>query len=191
MHNGAFLPLLIQPARAAKSPDNIVRLKSLSPRLQVERLRGDAAFPLLLKGVHSVLPVLQVLGSIFALHHVQNALHSLQAALQRVPSPNRKDPRDLPAVLMYCHILSSVQRWQAAVHPSCPQDCPSAYSGGTQDVAKKPTPLSARGSIGRPPSPPGLPPPWLVEKFDLTAKLEGNAAARSKYMPAQLTLRGI
>ncbi len=70
LNNGATLPLLIQPARVAKSPDDVDRLEPLPPRLQVECLRGDAALPVLLEGVHSGLPVPQLLGAIGALHHV-------------------------------------------------------------------------------------------------------------------------
>ncbi len=73
MHNGTTLPLLIQSAGVAEGPDDIDRLKSLPPRPQVERLRGDAALPVLLKGVHSRLPVLQVLGAVGALHYLQKA----------------------------------------------------------------------------------------------------------------------
>ncbi len=70
LNNGATLPLLIQPARVAESPDDVDRLEPLPPRLQVECLRGDAALPVLLEGVHSGLPVPQLLGAIGALHHV-------------------------------------------------------------------------------------------------------------------------
>ncbi len=88
VHNSTTLPL-IQPAHVAKGPDDINGLKSLPPRLQVERLRGDAALSVLLKGVHSRLPLLQVLGAIGALHYVRKALSSPQAVLRRVPSPTR------------------------------------------------------------------------------------------------------
>ncbi len=70
MNNGALLPLLIQPARVAESPNDIVRLEPLPPRLQVESLCRDAALSVLLEGVHSGLPLLKALGAIGALHYI-------------------------------------------------------------------------------------------------------------------------
>ncbi len=57
MNDGATLPLLIQPARVADSPDDVDQLECLPPWLQIDRLRGDAALPVLLEGVNSGLPV--------------------------------------------------------------------------------------------------------------------------------------
>ncbi len=48
MSNGAFLPLLIQPACVTKGPDSIVCLESLPPQLQEESFGGNAALSVLL-----------------------------------------------------------------------------------------------------------------------------------------------
>ena len=92
---GTTLPNQIQPARVAKSPDDIDWLASLPPRLQVERLLSYAALSVLQKGVQSGLPLLQVLDAT-AWHiarHTYKRRSAVSNGAEEGPLPHQKGPR--------------------------------------------------------------------------------------------------
>ncbi len=177
MNNSATLTLLIQPTRVAEGPVDINRLKSLPPGLQVERLRIEAALSALLEGMNSGLPVPQMLGAIVTLQDIRKALCSPQAVLRRVPSSTRKDQGNLhgrappgSADGLPHHLLGTAL---VGSHPSTASLGPLQHTHKWHPAhgTKPAPPPSARGSSGRPPSPPGRPPPWDEETSYLTAKV--------------------